>query len=123
MIRVVIVHHKQGSVAGGRRVPDLGANELPDPLQRRRSSPAQSPDSSAAGPDAKDTSDRDGETPAAPAEERPRSDNSVGFPERGGRRGQGDPGWRWKDLLSNMPQDEDGAPSPSDRKKRSDDQT
>ncbi len=104
---------RMGSVAGGRRAPDLGLNELPDPLARRpRSEPPA-------------------ETPAAPAEDSAKADKpetapdaarqgpQVGTPDRGQRR-TGDPGWRWKDLLSSMPEDQDDTPSPSRRRRKPD---
>ena len=101
---------RMGSVAGGRRAPDLGANELPDPLSRRRGSQApkagDETSPAAGGPAAAD----DAETGTADGNGRARSaEHSVGFPERGGRRGTSEPGWRWKDLLSNMPEEDDPA--------------
>ena len=58
------------------------------------------------------------------ASTKPRPDTAVGFPERGGRRSNasgGEPGWRWKDLLSSMPENED-APAPKrGRRSRKDD--
>tara|TARA_R110000868_G_scaffold11516_2_gene56269 strand:+ start:5402 stop:7459 length:2058 start_codon:yes stop_codon:yes gene_type:complete len=103
---------RMGSVAGGRRAPDLGSNELPDPLSARRRRPqAEEP----AKPDAEDDMHQPltGGEPRRPA---PRAElnraepgraesNSVSFPERGGR-SSSEPGWRWKDLLSSMPDDE-----------------
>ena len=101
---------RMGSVAGGRRAPDLGANELPDPLSRRRGSQApkagDETSPAAGGPAAAD----DAETGTGDGNGRARSaEHSVGFPERGGRRGTSEPGWRWKDLLSNMPEEDDPA--------------
>jgi hypothetical protein len=56
-----------------------------------------------------------------PDEDRAAAETPVGFPERDapkpsaapasprvGRRSE--PGWRWKDLLSSMPEDQDGQP-------------
>jgi len=112
---------RMGSVAGGRRVPDLGANELPDPLQRRAQE-SRTPAAPDQAEQAGGTDEDNAETPAADdrQERQTRGEGSVGFPERGGRRGTSEPGWRWKDLLSNMPQDGDDSSAPS-RKKRSDD--
>ena len=108
---------RMGSVAGGRRAPDLGLNELPDPLaRRRRAEPA---------PDTPEDSK------AAPVEESPKagkSDKSDAVPDAArqgpqpGARRAGDPGWRWKDLLSSMPDEQDDTPTPSRRRRNKDDE-
>jgi len=77
---------KMGSVAGGRRVLDLPGNEVPNPLAGRKPQPAT-----------------DDDEPASPASETQQRD-TIAFPEKGRA---GEPGWRWKDLLSNMPGNED----------------
>ncbi|SDM32109.1 coiled-coil domain-containing protein [Maricaulis salignorans] len=93
---------RMGSVAGGRRVPDLGTNELPDPLLGRKRKSADSEDAKAESAEVSDEM----HTPLTgpqPRRAAPRgAENSVGFPERGARQ-TGEPGWRWKDLLSSMP--------------------
>ncbi|MCW5725679.1 MAG: hypothetical protein KIS81_12095 [Maricaulaceae bacterium] len=78
---------RMGSVAGGRRPPELKADELPDPLSQRRKRDDETPG----------TAPPVGEAPASPRESR--REQPVGFPERG--RAQ-EPGWRWKDLLATM---------------------
>ncbi|WP_339748894.1 hypothetical protein [uncultured Maricaulis sp.] len=97
---------RMGSVAGGRRVPDLGSNELPDPLLGRQRKPVEE---ETAEPVVTDT-EQDMHKPLTggqPRRSAPRAvETSVGFPERGGRPAT-EPGWRWKDLLSSMPE-EDG---------------
>ena len=45
-----------------------------------------------------------------PSTEPSNAENSVGFPERDSQNSRKDPGWRWKDLLSSMPEDDDGRP-------------
>lgn len=75
---------KMGSVAGGRRPIDLPANELPNPLLRRQQDE-----------DGGDDGEKVANEPAGLPRQGP-----VAFPERG----RGEPGWRWKDLLSNMPE-------------------
>lgn len=121
---------RMGSVAGGRRAPELASNELPDPLAGRKSrrpatEPDPSPNAEEAGPDATTEDDMKRPLGHSEASTQPRADNAVGFPERGGRRSNasgGEPGWRWKDLLSSMP-DEDGAPAPkTGRRGRKDDE-
>ncbi|RKR00209.1 coiled-coil domain-containing protein [Maricaulis maris] len=108
---------RMGSVAGGRRAPDLGTNELPDPLAGRKSRRSASEPAQPTDTDSDAVSDDDDmKRPLGHSEAstQPRADNAVGFPERGGRRSSGassEPGWRWKDLLSSMP-DEDDAPAP-----------
>ena len=78
---------KMGSVAGGRRVLDLPGNEVPNPLAGRKTQPAV-----------------DDDDQAVPVSETAKRD-TIAFPEKGRA---GEPGWRWKDLLSNMPgNDED----------------
>ena len=108
---------RMGSVAGGRRAPDLGLNELPDPLaRRRRAEPA---------PDTPE------DPKAAPVEESPKagkSDKSDAVPDAArqgpqpGARRAGDPGWRWKDLLSSMPDEQDDTPTPSRRRRNKDEE-
>ena len=104
---------RMGTVAGGRRAPELGANELPDPLSRRRNVQAK-PVETTAMPEEADaaeaSSSRDGSEGKAP---RSRQDQAqAGIPERSRRSSSGsDAGWRWKDLLSNMPEEEAGQPS------------
>ncbi|WP_421790985.1 hypothetical protein [Hyphobacterium sp.] len=85
---------KMGSVAGGRRPIDLPANELPNPFSGR---PAPSRDASEV------TDEQDAANEAEDVLRR----GPVSFPERG----RGEPGWRWKDLLSSMPDQDDDAPS------------
>jgi uncharacterized protein YoxC len=102
-----------GTVAGGRRPPDLpnslANNELPAPLSRRAGKPASN------GLDAEPSNPNPGllsETDTAPEEAVSRApvDSKVGFPERGAQpsapRTKSEPGWRWKDLLSAMPEDD-----------------
>ena len=98
-----------GTVAGGRRTSDLGLNEIPAPLSRTRRRSAD-PAPEAEAPDVRDeavASTEEMNTPLKGSEpkDEPRADNSVGFPERGGRK-PADPGWRWKELLASMPSDE-----------------
>ncbi|WP_421787417.1 hypothetical protein [Hyphobacterium sp.] len=69
---------KMGSVAGGRRALDLPANEVPNPLSGKKK--AETGGEAAGG-------------------EAPKRD-TIAFPERGR---SNEPGWRWKDLLSSMP--------------------
>ncbi|WP_417491275.1 hypothetical protein [Maricaulis sp.] len=108
---------RMGSVAGGRRAPDLGSNELPDPLAGRKRKPAEDDASQA---DASEISE-DMNTPLTggqPRRSAPRAvESSVGFPERGGRQAASEPGWRWKDLLSSMPPEEDDTASAGDTPK------
>jgi hypothetical protein len=119
---------RMGSVAGGRRAPDLGANELPDPLFQRHRAPDTSGSAEDAGEaPAEQSRTADAETPRDAkhdnAQGRSRAENTVGFPERGGRRGASEPGWRWKDLLSNMPaEDEDTPRRDRSRPSRSEDE-
>ena len=101
---------RMGSVADGRRVPDLGLNEVPSPLPRR-GRPVAGPEESAKTEDETPV-DRDEMhkplTGIKASQERNKAENSVGFPERD-THGRKDPGWRWKDLLSSMPEDDDGS--------------
>lgn len=98
---------RMGSVAGGRRVPELGNNELPDPLIGRKRKPVE--DDAAKPANAETEDEIEMHTPLTggqPRRSAPRPvESSVGFPERGGRPAT-EPGWRWKDLLSSMPEDE-----------------
>jgi hypothetical protein len=112
-----------GSVAGGRRTPDFGSNELPSPLPRRnRAEPvetsANDPDPAASSES--DESDMHQGLSGESARTNPRAESAVGFPERGSR--ASDPGWRWKDLLSAMPasDDDDVARSNSRRREQED---
>ncbi len=104
---------RMGSVAGGRRAPELGLNEVPSPLPRR----PRNSDADTASPSA----DNDAVTPSTDDMHRPltgiksstepsNAENSVGFPELDNQNSRKDPGWRWKDLLSSMPEDDDGRP-------------
>lgn len=77
---------KMGSVAGGRRALDLPGNEVPNPLSGRKAK---------AGPEADEAPAKQPDTPKR---------DTISFPEKGRA---GEPGWRWKDLLSNMPGSED----------------
>ena len=116
---------RMGSVAGGRRAPELGSNEIPAPLMRKTRPADLSADDATETPDAsaEDTAPDHDEMntplsgqPAAPKdksgkekagkEKTLRGDNTVGFPERQPRAAN-EPGWRWKDLLSTMPSDDD----------------
>ena len=98
---------RMGSVAGGRRAPELGLNEVPSPLPRRTRGETVE--------DTTPSADKD-EAPSKDEMHRPltgirgSADNSVGFPERENSAARKDPGWRWKDLLSSMPEDDDGNP-------------
>jgi hypothetical protein len=104
---------RMGTVAGGRRAPELGANELPDPLTSRRRNRPAAEDRPADG-SATETGDA---APQGPdAQPHPRAEHTVGFPERGGRRGGSEPGWRWKDLLSSMPEEDGEQPRPQRRR-------
>ncbi len=77
---------KMGSVSSGRRALDLPGNEVPNPLPARKDrAPSEEAGASAT----------DGNTPRR---------DRVSFPEKGRA---GEPGWRWKDLLSSMPGNED----------------
>ncbi|WP_300532206.1 hypothetical protein [Maricaulis sp.] len=116
---------RMGSVAGGRRVPDLGLNEVPSPLPRRNRAPEDLAGDAAPAVRAQaETPSRDemntGLTGVSD-EDRGGAETRVGFPERDapkpaaaasgpvtGRRSE--PGWRWKDLLSSMPEDRDNNP-------------
>lgn len=116
---------RMGSVAGGRRVPDLGANELPDPLKRRApAAPSGRTGTDKPTGDSAETAQPGAEAGTEPAPEgtdaEPDGDAGAGQPERRPRRGGSDAGWRWKDLLSSMPQDGDDGTPPS-RKTRSGD--
>lgn len=95
---------RMGSVAGGRRAPELGLNEVPSPLPRRaRGEETEGKDAA-----------QDDTAPSKDEMHRPltgmkgSADNSVGFPERDNSGMRKDPGWRWKDLLSSMPEEDDG---------------
>ena len=97
---------RMGSVAGGRRVPELGTNELPDPLMGRKRKPAEDESDKPAAADTTDEMHQPLTGGQQPRRSAPRAaESSVGFPERGGRPAT-EPGWRWKDLLSSMPEDE-----------------
>jgi hypothetical protein len=106
-----------GTVAGGRRTLNLASNELPDPLQRRRREAAETPQTSDTVA-ASTVEDEAGHTPRPASNTETQADNKVGFPERGGRRTQSDPGWRWKDLLSSMPDDADEDAARSEVRRR-----
>jgi len=103
-----------GTVAGGRRPPELGANDLPSPLARRSESANKktSANSSASADETLDLTEAD-ELKQNHTQPIPRGpvDSKVGFPEQGHRpqttRSQSEPGWRWKDLLSSMPETDD----------------
>ena len=107
-----------GTVAGSRRPQNLPSslpsNELPAPLSRGAGRPP-STGSPASNDTAAETTNSDtavsppqGTKPDASAHRGP-VDSKVGFPERGARpsqsRARTEPGWRWKDLLSSMPDD------------------
>jgi len=129
---------RMGSVAGGRRAPDLALNEIPAPLSRKPRAKADddistSTDTTPTGKDSDDLDDMHRPLTGQPATFEPelpeevkkgnasaRAENTVGFPERNASpssdrasdRAQSsgkEPGWRWKDLLSTMPADTDGA--------------
>lgn len=110
-----------GSVAGGRRTPNLGLNEVPSPLprrQRREESVQDEPEAAAPEPVVEDdemTTPLGGKS----RKTQPRAESSVGFPERGGQR-PSDPGWRWKELLASMPED-DGDDTGRSRKRLKED--
>lgn len=106
---------RMGSVAGGRRVPELGNNDLPDPLIGRKRKSAEEDAPKTESNQANDEMHKPltgGSAVSQPRRPAPRAaESSVGFPERGGNnasRPATEPGWRWKDLLSSMP-DEAGA--------------
>lgn len=118
---------RMGSVAGGRRAPDLGLNEVPAPLSRKprkneaasESTREQTFEAEDAVPDTDEMNTpltgQPAQDEASPASStasdkdvRGRADNTVGFPERQPRAAN-EPGWRWKDLLSTMPNDDDQA--------------
>lgn len=113
-----------GTVAGGRRTSDLGLNEIPAPLSRTRRRSAE-PAPEAKTPEIREEAVASAEEMNTPLEgsepkEEPRADNSVGFPERGGRK-PADPGWRWKELLASMPSD-DGDDTARSRRRQDDDE-
>lgn len=109
---------RMGSVAGGRRVPELGLNEIPAPLARRPRAAEDMSDQAASSAndiaeddDSEAVSTDDMQKPLTGADRRGPSESSVGFPERQPR-ASNEPGWRWKDLLSTMPTDEDTKTDP-----------
>lgn len=117
---------RMGSVAGGRRAPELGLNEIPSPLPRRAGAANADPMTKAAEDTATPDADEmntplTGQDAAAPGKDETRNDkrgeSSVGFPERQPR-GKNEPGWRWKDLLSTMPTDGDENSDQEGRKRR-----
>ncbi|MHA6287094.1 hypothetical protein [Maricaulis sp. CAU 1757] len=120
---------RMGSVAGGRRVPDLNFNELPDPLARRSRPEASQSEPEAERPkeakkkaspkaDEPGLSDDDMNVPLGrpePGESRKSRRETAAEPQAPGKAGEA--GWRWKDLLNSMPS-EDDTPSPRSRKPR-----